>query len=139
MGPVSPMAGVEPQLEELIIYMSRIQQCLTLTQCLLLANDLIADTTYEDTVIKFKENRNKIKCEKKELGKKYWLCFKKRWKYVLTFKRRQKFALDWSTDLTFLNMNKIYDEIYTAMDDCKVAKNDIVQYLRTDVDQLHLN
>ena len=122
MGPVSPMAGVEPQLVELIICMSRIQQCLTPTQCLLLANDLIAGTKYEDKVIKFKESRNKVKCEKAELGKKYWLGFKKRWEHVLTFKRGQKFALDRSAALTFSNINKMYDEVYTAMVDCKVAK-----------------
>ena len=41
MGPVSPMVAVEPQLVGLILRMSRICRCLTATQCLLLANDLI--------------------------------------------------------------------------------------------------
>ena len=61
MGPISPMAEVEPQLVELIIRMSRIQRCLAPIQCLLLANDLIAGTKYEDKVLKFKELRNKVK------------------------------------------------------------------------------
>ena len=56
-GPASPMADVEPKLVELIVRMSRIRRCLTATQCLLLANDLIEGTEYETKVVSFKRGR----------------------------------------------------------------------------------
>ena len=59
MGVESPMATMEPQLVELIIRMSRIRRCLTPSQCLLLANDLVEGTEIEKEVIKFKEQRYK--------------------------------------------------------------------------------
>ena len=87
MGPVSPMAAVEPQLVKLIIRMSRIRRCLTPTQCLLLANDLVEGTKYQDEIIAFKEKRYRRKFEKASLGQNYWKGFKKRWEHTLTFKR----------------------------------------------------
>ena len=54
-GPKTPLSEVEPKLVELIIRMSRIRRCLTGSQCLHLANDLIAGTDVEKEVIKFKE------------------------------------------------------------------------------------
>jgi len=121
MGPVSPMRAVEPQLVELILRMSRIRRCLTATQCLLLANDLVKGTKHEHNVVAFKEKRYKRKFDSADLGQNYWKGFKKRWEHTLTFKRGQKFALDRSAALTFSNMNKMYDEVYDAMVECKVA------------------
>ena len=77
VGPESPMSDVEPKLVELIIRMGRIRRCLTPSQCLLLANDLIEGTAYESKVIDFKEIRLKKKLQKASLGKKYWQGFKK--------------------------------------------------------------
>ena len=68
-----------------------------------------------------KKKRYKRKFEKAALGLNYWKGFKKRWEHTLTFKRGQKFALDRSAALTFSNMNKMYNEVYEAMLECKVA------------------
>ena len=75
MGPKSPMEKVEPQLVELISRMSRIRSCLTGNQCLHLANDLIAGTEVEKSVIKFKEKLNKQKYETASLRLNYWRGF----------------------------------------------------------------
>lgn len=72
MGVESPMAEMEPKLVELIIRMSRIRRCLTPSQCLLLAKDLVEGTEIEKQVIKFKEKRYKKKFEKASLGQNYW-------------------------------------------------------------------
>ena len=77
MGPVSPMAAVEPQLVEFILRMSRICRCLTATQCLLLVNDLVKCTKYEQEVIAFKERRYKRKFDSADLGQNYWKGLKK--------------------------------------------------------------
>ena len=79
MGPESPMAEAEPQLVELIVRMGRIRRCLTPTQCLHLANDLIKGTEIERKIIDFKRNlfRNRD-YEDVDLGLRYWAGFKKR-------------------------------------------------------------
>ena len=125
LGPVSPMTAVEPQLNELIIQISRIRCCLTHTQCLLLANDQLEGTKHENEIITFKEKRFKRKFEKADLVQNYWKGSKKRWEHTLTFKRDQKFALDRSAALTFSNMNKMYNEVYKTMTECKVALKQI--------------
>ncbi len=53
MGPVSPMAAVDPKPVELILRMSQICCCLTATQCLLLANNLVKGVKYEHEVVAF--------------------------------------------------------------------------------------
>ena len=55
MGPASPMVDVGPVLVDLIIKMSAIRRCLTSTQCLHLANDLVAGTETEKKVVEFKK------------------------------------------------------------------------------------
>ena len=70
MGVESSMAAMEHKLVELIIRMSRIWRCLTPSQCLLLANDLLESNEIEKEVIKFKEQRYKQKFKKASLGKK---------------------------------------------------------------------
>ena len=122
MGPASPMVDVEPVLVDLIIKMSAIRRCLTSTQCLHLANDLVAGTETEKKVIEFKENIYKKKYEKAELGQNYWKGFRRRWENVLTSKRGQKFALDRSSATTFTNIKKMYDEVYEAMTESGVAR-----------------
>ena len=57
LGPELPMRLVEPQLVELIIRMSRIRICLTTSQCLHLANDIIKGTETENKVITYKERQ----------------------------------------------------------------------------------
>ena len=115
LGPVSPMAEVEPVLVDLIIKMSTIRRCLTPTQCLHLANDIIAGTKVEEKVIEFKKKIYKKNYESAKLGQNYWKGFLRRWGNVLTSKRGQKFALDRSNATTFTNINKMYDEVYEAL------------------------
>ena len=93
----------------------------TSTQCLLLANDLVEGTKYQDEIVAFKEKGYKRKFEKAALGLNYWKGFKKRWEHTLTFKRGQKFDLDRSAALMFSNMNKMYSEVYEAMTEFKVV------------------
>ena len=121
MGPASPMAEVEPILVDLIIKMSTIRRCLTPSQCLHLANDLVAGTDTEKKVIAFKNKIYKKNYENADLGQNYWRGFKRRWENVLTSKRGQKFALDRSNATTFTNVHKMYEEVYEALVDCGVA------------------
>ena len=122
-GPKSPMAEVEPQLVQLIIKMSRIRRCLTPSQCLHLANDLISGTETEQKVIAYKKKLYpNIELKSGQLGTRYWRGFQKIWEHVLTSKRGQKFALDRASATTFTNMAKMYTDVYEAMVECGVAK-----------------
>lgn len=60
-GSTSSIAEVTPQPAELIVRLSRIRQCGTAIQCLLLANDLIKCTEYENKVIELKKHSMKRK------------------------------------------------------------------------------
>ena len=68
MGPLSPMTDVEPALIPLILKMSEIRRCLTPSQCLHLANDLVAGTKTEIHVIEFKQKLYKKDYDSADLG-----------------------------------------------------------------------
>ena len=68
MGPASPMAEIEPILINLILRMSTIRRCLTPSQCLHLANDLVKGSKIEKKVIEFKEKLYKKNTKPQCLG-----------------------------------------------------------------------
>ena len=116
------MAPVEPHLVELICAMASIRRCLSTSECITLANDLIAGTELESTIIKWKKDRMEYFEGSPVLGKKYWMLFKRRWAHKLVTKRGQKFAMDRSNALTYSNVKKMYDEVYDCMVDAGVAR-----------------
>ena len=115
------MKLVEPKLVDLIIQMSRIRRCLTVSCCLLLADALIEGTDVEKAVAKYKKRIKASNSEKANLSLRYWIGFKKRWGHVFTFNRGQKFALDRSAALTVCKISKMYGKVYDAMVECNVA------------------
>ena len=121
-GSESLMAPVEPHLVDLICAMASIRRCLSSSECIALANDLIAGTELESTIIQWKKRRTEYFEGSPVLGKKYWALFKKRWAHKLVTKRGQKFAMDRSNALTFANVKKMYDEVYKCMADAGVAR-----------------
>ena len=116
------MASVEPHLVELICAMASIRRCLSTSECIALANDLIAGTELESTIIEWKRKRMEYFEGSPVLGKKYWVLFRKRWAHKLVTKRGQKFAMDRSNALTYSNVKKMYDEVYDCMVDAGVAQ-----------------
>ena len=98
------MYDIEPHLVELICAMARIRRCLTTTESIALANDLISGTDLERKIIEWKKKRFEYFPSSPVLGKKYWLLFKKRWAHKLVTKRGQKFAMDRSNSLTYSNV-----------------------------------
>jgi len=116
------MAPVEPHLVELICSMASIRRCLSTSECISLANDLIAGTELESRIIEWKKNRMEYSDGSPVLGKKYWVLFRRRWAHKLVTKRGQKFAMDQSNALTYSNVKKMYDEVYDCMVDAGVAQ-----------------
>ena len=74
------MAPIEEKLVELVLSMSRIRRCLTASESLQLANDLIKDTPLEQKIIEWKKSLHlNVGPNEPALGKKYLVLFKKRW------------------------------------------------------------
>ena len=115
------MHEIEPHLVDLICAMARIRRCLTTTESIALANDLISGTELETKIIEWKKTRMEYDPASPVLGKKYWLLFKKRWSHKLVTKRGQKFAMDRSNSLTYANVKQMYDQVYNCMVDAGVA------------------
>ena len=121
-GKQSLMAPVEPKLVDLVLAMAKIRRCLTVSECLVLANDLIKGTPLETKIIEWKKSIN-ILLEPGEavLGRKYWALFKKRWEHKLVSKRGQKFAMDRNNALTYSNMRQMYEDVYESLVEAGVA------------------
>ena len=115
------MYEVEPHLVELICAMARIRRCLTTTESIALANDLISGTDLEKKIIEWKKKRMEYIPSSPVLGKKYWLLFKKRWSHKLVTKRGQKFAMDRSNSLTYANVKQMSVQVYNCMVEAGVA------------------
>ena len=116
------MSEVEPHLVELICAMAHIRRCLTTTESLALANDLISETIIEEKIINWKKKRMEYDPSSPVLGKKYWMLFKKRWSHKLVTMRGQKFAMDRSNALTYSNVKQMYDQVYDCMVSAGVAR-----------------
>ena len=142
-GPESLMASVEPHLIELILSMAEIRRCLSTSEAIALANDLISGTPTESRIIEWKKQRNEYREESPVLGSKWWQLFKKRWSHRLVTKRGQKFAMDRSCALTYSNVRKMYDDVYKCMVDAGVARKlDVISdnfpgQLKTEYELIH--
>ena len=110
------MHQVEPQLVTLILAMAQARRCLRASECVSLANDLIEGTELEKRIIERKRSKMDW-CDDNTpvLGKKYWQLFNRRWKHKLVSQRGQKFAIERSNSLTYHNVKKMYDEVYSAL------------------------
>ena len=112
----SLMHQVEPQLVTLILAMAEARRCLQASECISLANDLIKGTELEKKIID-RKRKNMEWCDEHTpvLGKKYWQLFNRRWKHKLVSRRGQKFAIERNNSLTYRNVKKMYDEVYSAL------------------------
>lgn len=123
-GRQSLMAPVEPKLVELVLAMAKIRRCLTVSETLGLANDLIKDTPLERKILEWKKNSLHLDTKKGDpvVGKKYRALFKKRWEHKLVSKQGQKFAMDRNNALTYSNVRQMYDDVlYESMVEAGVA------------------
>jgi len=110
------MYQVEPQLVTLILAMAQARRCLQASECISLANDLIKGSDLEKKIIERKKKIMEVYDDDTPvLGKKYWQLFNRRWKHKLVSRRGQKFAIDRSNSLTYRNVKKMYDDVYSAL------------------------
>ena len=103
--------------------MAEIRRCLTASEAIALGNSMIKGTETERKIIQWKKARNEFNENSPVLGRKWWQLFRKRWEHKLVTKRGQKFALDRSNSLTYSNVKKMYDDVYSCMVECGVATN----------------
>ena len=74
-GPESLMASIEPHLIELILSMAEIRRCLSTSEAIALANDLISGIHTESRIIEWKKQRNEYREALPVLGSNLWQLF----------------------------------------------------------------
>ena len=117
----SPLHEIEPFIVDCIIQSYKICHSMTKTDIILLTQEIIAGTIYEEKLINCKEVR-KINNKKSLLGDAWFRGFMKRNKDKLKRSRvkvKDNKRHSWCTYENFVNM---YDRVYEAMVDAKVAE-----------------
>jgi hypothetical protein len=122
----SPMAAIEPILAELCRQLNRMAKSITQKEFMSLANDIIEDTP---TAAKVKEYQRRIcgltfkedETTHKQLGKKYFYNFMKRYDDILHTSKINKNCLNRLEWATYENVNKMYDLNYAEMLGANIA------------------
>ena len=132
-GKESPMTEVEELLVEIALQKDSMNQPITASEGLMLANSLIEGTELEDRVKayyrerKFFDNEDKY-CAKKDgeeqksiLRQGYWCGFMRRHGHRIVTKKGRKFTKDRSAWCHYSNFVKMYNLVYKAMESAGVA------------------
>lgn len=127
-GPKSPSLALDGPLLELILALADMRQCITAAQGLLLANSLIKGEEIEDEIRKFKlemKYNTDMNGKNKDgalLGDAYWRSFLARNRDRLVSKKGRKFAVSRDQWCIWTNFADMYDNVYEAMTEAKVAE-----------------
>ena len=122
MGPVSPMAVVEPLLCDVCIQKSKMGQPMNQTEGLLFANSIIQDSETQRKLIAFQQKLGTKKIHLGVLSKKYWSSFLKRNNERIESEIGCKQAAcrkEWST---YQNFEAICNLIYPQMVESGIAE-----------------
>ena len=127
-GVQTPMADVESYIVDVAQQKSIMNQPLTSTDCLNLANSLISGTDKEEEILNFHKKRKHFKniesgneMETPLLGKGYYRGFLNRNRDKLFTTKAKKFAEVRSNWITYKNFKKMYKLVYSGMVKAGVA------------------
>ena len=123
-GVMSPVAEVEETLVAICIQMGKIRQPLNVTEGILLMNDLIMNTTYQDRLQDF-HVCCKLGSDNFQVGtvtKGWWYGFKSRNRHRIVTRRGERFACNRADWTKLKNIEQMYDVIYDEMVDARVAR-----------------
>ena len=105
--------------------MSKLKRSLTVSEALLLINELISGTTIQQQLIEWKRYHKiyqKNPDDMGKVGKMWWYSFLKQNSLLIKSKSGKKYALDRSNFTTYLNFKDMYDHIEDILvHDSKVA------------------
>ena len=90
-----------------------------ISQGLQLCNSIISGTQFKDLVGEFKKKN--CRSATSELGRGYWRGFLKRNKHLISSKKGVKFDTKRAEWCTYLNMEEMYNEVYTSLVDSGLA------------------
>ena len=121
----SPLYPVEREIVNLILSMSKLKMALTVSECICLINELIADTPIQQRLKEWKLSKHTPYKDIEDLGKvgqSYWGNFLKRHKHELKSKVGKKFSVDRSNWTSYLNFRDMLLSIKDVMvNDSKIA------------------
>jgi hypothetical protein len=112
-GPKSPLHDIEPYVVSLIIQLANMRVPITTAQGLQLCNSIIKGTKYEKDALEFKENY--LRSATTSLGRGYWRGFLKRNKHLISSKKAVKFDTKRAEWCTYLNVEEMYNEVYSNL------------------------
>jgi hypothetical protein len=112
-GLTSPMIEIEPYLVSIIIQLANMWVPITSSQGLALCNSIIQGTKFQKVIkdYKMKYGRNFTDV----LGPSYWRGFLKQNKELIRSKRPVRFEAKRAEWCTYINMQVMYDEIYSQL------------------------
>jgi hypothetical protein len=128
VGQCSPMEAIEPYIVSIIIQLANMRIPITVSQGLQLCNSIISGTRFKDQVAEFKKKNCRSVTE--ELGRGYWRGFLKRNKHLIASKKAVKFDTKRAEWCTYLNMQEMYEEVYTALVSAELAVKHETSYWR---------
>ena len=127
-GNPSPTRRLDEAVCQIIIQLADMRQCITREEGIGLVNSLIKDTEIEKEIVEFKLSMNmRVDQNGKNkdgnvLGYRWWITFLKRNSHRLVSTKGRKFAVARDTWCIWTNFADMYDHVYDAMVDAKVAE-----------------
>jgi len=112
-GTKSPMAEIEPYIVSAIIQLANMRVPITTSQGLQLCNSIIQGTKFQRVVAEFQKNN--LRCSTNKLGPGYWRGFLSRNKHLIRAKKAVKFDTKRAEWCTYLNLEEMYDEVYSHL------------------------
>lgn len=114
-GQSSPVLEMEPFLVAIIMSSWECNVPLTVGECILIANNLIEGTQFEQDVIAFKVKRRIYDPDGPLLGNKWWQLFRQRNILVVESKVGRKFATLRAQHCTYYSLEKMYNTFESAL------------------------
>ena len=119
-GNVSPLVAVEAHFLEVILELATMRQPVTASGALNIINSMIASSNLQEEVILWKKTHGIRGENEGKLGNHYWVNFKKRHPEINS-KKAVRFDSKRDDWCTYENFEKMYNGVYKAMVDARVA------------------
>jgi hypothetical protein len=120
-GTVSPLAGIEVLVIEILKYRWRMYQPLTPKEVKSLINSMIAGSRFERAFKRFKEQRTNVDPSEPLVGNRWLRNFIKRNKMYIKLKKKRKHAQTRAKDALYEHLQQMYDNNYAMFVEAGIA------------------
>jgi hypothetical protein len=123
IGKKSPLYGIERNIIDLLIILSKIGSPVPRGNAIRLINEMIDGTIHQERLIQYKKARGYQQSSEEmgRVGQKYWYRFLEKYQHKITSKKGRRFELDRSKWTRYKNFRNMYICIEEEMVDAGVA------------------